>query len=290
MRIGLKLELDFAERESYHRLLGGRAVPDRLAGLGVEAAELPVGPASDLEYAAQQAELCRRAGLRLSFHPYTEMDEANPTHFDGPRSTAAIVHERFLLLAAALSNKQGATVVNIHPAAAVTSDPETRDLLVERSAAFFSWAKRWCDENAPLVHPVAELQVAPDPGEKLVRIGDNPAELARIAKLSGVGVCWDVGHAEWNHRRFGMSRDPGPLWNQIAHVHCHDVNSGDHRPLRNGDAHWRRFLQRLMGTGYQGTVVIEVTAATFVEAGGLDALIESLAAVRSATVVGQEEL
>lgn len=95
-----------------------------------------------------------------------------------------------------------------------------------------------------------------------------------------MAACWDVGHAVWNHRRFGTPLDPPKqLWKRIGHVHCHDVDQGDHKVLRRGDAHWQRFLHMLSDTGFAGTVVVEVAPQTFLEAGGLSAVEESIAAV-----------
>ena len=282
MRVGFKLDVDFDGNEAYRRLFGGGSVPARLKELGVEAVEFPLGPTSDLGEVAATAHQCRSIGLRVSFHPYTERQDANPAHFDGPGSHPAIIHERFFGLAAQISRDQGETIVNVHPAAAA-ADRASRIELLDRSVHFFSWANRWCAEHSSDVRPVAELQVAPDEGEGLIRIGDTPDELAQVVERSGVAACWDVGHSEWNNRRFGTNRHPTEqLWKRIAHVHCHDVDEGDHRVLRRGDTHWRRFLQDLAATDYSGTVVIEVAPETFLEAGGPGAFEESIAAVTEA--------
>ncbi len=282
MRIGLKLDLDFDKDQIYQRLYGGHSVPLRLREAGVEAVEFPLGPSTDLRDAADKARVCREVGLQVSLHPYTEKHEANPAHFEGPRSVPAVIHQRFLALAAELSRDQGETVVNIHPAAG-SADLAPRADLQERSVQFFAWANGWCCDNAPEVRPVAELQVAPDLEEELIRIGDRPSELSLIVNRSGVGACWDVGHAEWNHRRFGTSKHPGgELWRRIAHVHCHDVDQADHQVLRRGEAHWQRFLQELSETDFVGTVIIEVAPLTFLEAGGWNALTESIAVLKEA--------
>lgn len=278
----MKLDLDFDRSDAYRRLLGEGSVPARLNDMGIQAVELPLGPESDLAEVTRKAHECRDAGLYVSLHPYTELRDANPAYFDGPGSEPATTHERFLELAAGLSRDQGETVVNIHPAA-VLDDGLPRAELVERSVQFFSWANDWCAQHAAEVRPVAELQVAPDEGEGLIRIGDNPDELALIVEGSGVAACWDVGHAVWNNRRFGTSPHPSDeLWQRIGHVHCHDVDEGDHRVLRRGDAHWQRFLQSLSDTDFAGTVVIEVAAQTFIDAGGQSALEESIAGVTEA--------
>jgi sugar phosphate isomerase/epimerase len=278
MRIGLKLDIDFDTNESYRRLFGGRDVPSRLSELGVQAVEIPLGPFSDLGDVGDKARLCHRVGLQVSFHPYTEGHETNPAYFSGPESQPAMVHQRFLALAAGLARQQGETIVNIHPAA--DANRLRRGELMERSVQFFSWTRDWCAERAPHVRPVAELQVSPEAAERLVRVGDSPFELAQIVERSGVAACWDVGHAVWNHRRFDTPQDPpNRLWERIAHVHCHDVGRVDHRVLRRGDAHWQRFLQKLLGFGFTGTVVVEVAAQTFLDAGGLTALEESITAL-----------
>jgi sugar phosphate isomerase/epimerase len=122
-----------------------------------------------------------------------------------------------------------------------------------------------------------------------------------------VGACWDIGHAVWNHRRFGSDEQPAdPLLARIAHVHCHDVgrpadgqaaapgSAGepdggdtevDHRPPRRGAAPWRTFVQRLAAAGYARTVIIEVGPPTFLTCGGLPAVKESIAAVQEAAAV-----
>lgn len=282
MKIGLKLDADFDRDAGYRELYGTADVPGRLRDLGVEAVEIPLGTESDHDDIVGQARRCLTAGLRVSFHPYSEGLPANPAYFDGPSSEPAALHARLLAMAAAVAGEQGDTVVNIHPAA-VADDGVSRRALVDRSVRFFAWARSWCDEHAPQVRPVAELQIAPNFGEQIIRIGDTPSELAEVVTGSGVGACWDVGHAVINHRRFGTAEDPpDALLGRISHVHCHDVDETDHRPPRHGDAPWRRFLEQLAATGYAGTVVIEVTPPAFLAAGGLGAVEEALAAVRVA--------
>ncbi|HSK97669.1 MAG TPA: TIM barrel protein [Euzebyales bacterium] len=284
MRIGMKLDADFDRSAPYQRLYDTTDVPTRLRDLGVEAVEIPLRPESDLEHVSGQARWCQRAGLRVSFHPYSEQHAANPAHFTGQSSAAAATHARFLAIAGTVAADQGDTVVNIHPAA-VRQEGWSRRTLVERSVAFFEWARSWCDAHAGDVRPVAELQVAPFEDEPVIRIGDDPAELAEVIAHSGVGACWDVGHAVWNHRRFATEEEPdAALLARIAHVHCHDVADTDHHPPRHGDAPWQRFIRRLAATGYERTVIIEVAPGTFIDAGGMPAVEEAIAAVRTAAL------
>jgi sugar phosphate isomerase/epimerase len=285
VRIGLKLDADFDRSEPYQRLYRTADVPARVRDLGIEAVEIPLGPETDLDHIVSQARRCHQAGLRVSFHPYSEGQEANPAVFAGPSSVPAAVHARFLALAATVATDQGDTVVNIHPAA-IRDGGRSRNALVDTSVAFFDWARMWCDEHAPDVRPVAELQVAPFGDEPIIRIADDPAELADVVTRSGVGACWDVGHAVWNHRRYATAEQPtDALLARVAHVHCHDVDEIDHRPPRRGDAPWRRLVRRLAATGYEGTVIIEVTPHTFLGAGGMPAVEEAIAVVREAALL-----
>jgi sugar phosphate isomerase/epimerase len=278
VRLGLKLGPDDAENLG---LLIGRSDP--LAGLrelGVEAVEIPLGLHSPLDRIAAWARRCRQAGLMVSFHPYTEGTPANPAHFEGPEGLPGRVHLRFLSLAAAVAAEQGETVVNLHPAAA--GPPFGRETLFARSVDFFSWLQEWCAVRAPEVRPVAELQVSPAPGEVLHRVGDQPEELELLATRAAIDVCWDVGHAVLNHRRWGYSLDPGPgLWSRISHIHCHEVSDSDHRPPRRPESGWGRFLRAAKERGYPGTVVVEVTVTDFLAEGGARVLIESFSAVGS---------
>jgi hypothetical protein len=107
MRVGLKLDVDFDRSEVYRRLFGGRDVLSCLGELGVEAVEIPLGPSSDLGEVGDKARRCREVGLHVSFHPYSEGRGANPAHFDGPGSPPAVVHQRFLALAAGRAREQG---------------------------------------------------------------------------------------------------------------------------------------------------------------------------------------
>lgn len=282
MKVGLKLDADFDRDPAYRQLYGTADVPGRLVELGAEAVEIPLGTESVSDEILRQAHRCRSAGLLVSFHPYSEGLAGNPAQHAGPTSEPAKLHARLLGIAAAVAVEQGDTVVNIHPAA-MHEGHVSRRVLVDRSVRFFSWARQWCAQHAERVRPVAELQIAPDLGERLVRIGDRPSELAEVVVRSGVGACWDVGHAVLNHRRFGTDADPTEtLADRIAHVHCHDVDGSDHRPPRRGDAPWRRFLERLAAAGYAGTVIIEVAPSAFLAADGIAAVEESIAAVRQA--------
>ncbi len=281
MHLGIKLDVGFEGSELYRELYGARDTLSYLRGLGVEAVETPIGPETDELAGRRHLRLCRDHGLRVSLHPYTEGTPYNPWRFAaGDDNACRALHLRFFELGASSVQDDGEPViVNIHAVAAPVGS--ARPGLVERSVEFFAWACEWCLSHAPTVYPVAELQIRPDLQEPIQRIGDTYEELLQVVVGSGVGACWDMGHALMNARRFGLALDPpGDLLGRIAHVHCHDVDEEDHRPLIYDTVPWRRFLGALAVTGYEGTVVLEVTPAGFLAAGGLPTLERSVQALQ----------
>jgi sugar phosphate isomerase/epimerase len=295
MLIGLKLDIGFAQDEACRKLYGQRDILAFLRELGFDAVETPVGPQTRPEELRDHIARCLGAGLKVSLHPYSEGTIFNPAHFapgknQGPQ-TGSIglgdlnpcrqLHERFLALAAEAARRaQYPTIVNIHGAAGTDSDP--RRHLLDQSIAFFTWAAGWCRDHAPEVGVTIELQIGPDADEPRQRIGDRYEELLEVASDSGVGVCWDFGHAWWNTRRYGWPLyPPKALLPHICHVHCHDVSGGeDHQPLVYGTVPWRDLLRLLHDHGFDDRVILEVPPDQFLKAGGLRSLTDSAAALK----------
>ncbi len=282
MRVGLKLETGFAADPNYRGLYTDRDILPYLQERGVAAVETPIGLDTEAQLLNEHLHRCSEAGMIVSLHPYTERTDCNPMNFAGTTTNPCLqLHRRFFEAAAVVADlQQFETVVNIHPAAGPAQ--RSRREMIERSVRFFDWAREWCSDNAPAVRVVAELQVAPNPDEPIQRIGDNYDELLEIVERSGVSTCWDFGHAVMNHRRFDTPLNPPESFvDKVAHVHCHDVDSGeDHKPLLFGAVPWRDFLQRLQAKGFSNTVILEVPPDRFLGAGGLPSLIQSLDALQ----------
>ncbi len=282
MFIGIKLETGFSEQSVYRRLYGDCEILHHLKGLGFSAVETPVGPETDPETLREHVIRCREAGLRVSLHPYCEGTICDPTFFiiedDNPCRN---YFQRLLLSAAEISEiQQSPTIVNIHPAAGLSTI--ARSDLLDRSASLLSWASEWCSRNAPDVHVVAELQFSPDAGEAIQRIGDTYDELLKIVTRCKVQACWDFGHAYFNAQRFGVPlHPPEALLQRIGHVHCHDVYQGDHCPLIYNEVPWREFIRSLIEKDFNETIIIEVPPSAFLAAGGLENVNRSLEALVS---------
>ena len=282
MLIGLKLDIGFAQAEVCRRLYRDRDILGFLRELGFDAVETPVGPETQTDELRDHIARCVGAGLKVSLHPYSEGTIFNPQYFSSDKDNLCrALHERFLSLAAEAARlQQYPTVVNIHGAAG--TDKDARRYLVGQSIAFFTWAGQWCRRNAPEVGVTVELQISPNADEPRQRVGDTYEELLEIAERSGVGACWDFGHAYWNTRRYDWPLyPPEALLPHIHHVHCHDVFGGeDHQPLVYGAVPWRHFLQLLCAHGFDGRVILEVPPTEFPKAGGLQSLIDSAQALQ----------
>jgi len=282
MLVGLKLDIGFSRDEDCRRLYGRRRILPFLRELGIELAETPVGPETQPHILREHIAQCADAGMQVTLHPYSEGSIFNPAYFaDSPDNPCRLLHERFFALAAEAAQRQHApTLVNIHGAAGTRGD--ARPHLVEQSIAFFTWARQWCRRNAPNVSVVVELQISPNADESRQRIGDRYEELLEVAVQSDIAACWDFGHAYWNAHRYRWPiQPPQRLLDRIGHVHCHDVNVGDHEPLIYDTVPWRNFIKRLIDNGYDDRIILEVPAPAFLNAGGLETLTASVEALRT---------
>jgi len=281
MLIGLKLDVGFEGDETCCRLYGEREILPFLRELGIEAVETPVGPETQPEVLEEHIRRCVDAGMKVSLHPYSEDSIFNPAHFSRePDNPCRELHERFFSFAAEAARLQRhSSVVNLHAAAGTSAD--SRQDLIDRSVAFFTWAGDWCRRNAPEVCVTVELQISPSAGVPQQRIGDTYPELLEVATRSQVGACWDFGHAYWNTYQYGWPLyPPDALIPHIRHVHCHDAHNEDHQPLVYGAVPWEDFLRFLMNHGYDGRIILEVPPSEFLKAGGISSLADSARALR----------
>jgi sugar phosphate isomerase/epimerase len=280
MQIGLKLDIGFADDETCRQLYGQRDILAFLRARDVEAIETAVGPETDMRALREHVARCVAAGFVMSFHPYSEGGIFNPASFSAAGTNPCReLHARFLETAAEAAGLQNSeAIVNVHAAAASLAAP--RRELLEQSVAFLTWAREFCERQAPRVKVTTELQFRPHPYEPTQRICDNYDELLEVATRAEVRTCWDFGHAYWNAKRYDAPLwPPEELFERIAHVHCHDAHGTDHQPLIYGAITWKSFLRRLFDSGYDGRIILEVPPWSFVRAGGLQTLTDSLGAL-----------
>lgn len=282
MDIGLKLDVGFADDEACRRLYGDRDILPYLRALGVTAVETALRPGTDAQALSAYVGACVGAGMKISFHPYSEGTVFNAASFasegDNP---CRKLHQHFFALAAEAAQRQGvATLVNIH-AAAGPAGASRRELL-ERSVLFFTWARDWCARHARDVTVLTELQFRPHVGEPIQRIADDYDEVLEIVTRCNIPACWDFGHAFKNAQRYDMSLyPPETLLKHVAHVHCHDARGRDHQPLIHDNVPWRDFIELLVRNGFDGRVILEVPAWDFLQTGGIQTLTASVQALQS---------
>jgi sugar phosphate isomerase/epimerase len=276
MTIGVKLDIGFHRSESCRKLFGNRNVLDRISALGARAVETAVDVGTDFSALAAHIRMCTKAGIRVSLHPYTEGTPCNPAHFSKLDPYCRQFHTRVFMAAEEAAVRQGRkAVVNVHGAAGVNGSD--RRTLVDESIRFFTWSREWCAENAPQVTVVAELQFRPHANEPIQRIGDNYEELIELVERTRVDACLDLGHAYMNASRFGVPLEPpAELLKRVVHVHCHDADEIDHRPLVHDRVPCERVLRSAIEHGFDGTVVLEVPPEIYVESGGFDTFVQSI--------------
>jgi sugar phosphate isomerase/epimerase len=276
MDIGIKLDIGFSENASYCRLFGTRDPLSFLWDLGVRAVETAIDTGTDFEALGQYVHACAAAGFRVSLHPYTERAPGNPGRFSRDGGRCRQFHTKVFSAAEEAAEHQGRpAIVNVHGGAGSREDD--RDVLLIESIRFFTWARKWCSENAPHVNVITELQFRPYPDETIQRIGDGYAELLDLVTRAEIDACWDLGHAYMNAQRFDLPIEPpAELLPRIVHIHCHDVTDIDHHPLVYGRVPWGRLLGSVLEHGFDKTVILEVPPENYLHAGGLDALTQSI--------------
>jgi len=280
MNIGLKLDIGFTNDEAFRRLYGDRDVLSYLSSLGVTALETALGPETDMQAVRAYVDSGVAAGMKISFHPYSEGTVFNAACFSpGEDNPCRTLHERFFSTAAEAAQVQGApTIVNVHAAAGPAG--ASRGELFDRSIAFFLWARDWCARRAPDVTVTTELQFRPHVEQPIQRIADNWEELLEIVERCEIPACWDFGHSYKNAERFeAPPYPPKALLRHIAHVHCHDACGRDHQPLVHDNVPWRDFIRLVVENGFDGRIILEVPAWDFLQTGGIQSLIDSLAAL-----------
>ena len=144
----------------------------------------------------------------------------------------------------------GADRVNVHPDTVTRTYPRAEVIA----------------GNADAMRELAEVAAARELRLMLENLGQfgSVEDLARVLDADDrVGFHLDVGHAH-----LGGERLPALLeafGDRLAHVHVHDNFGSDdlHLPLGAGRISWPDVVDAVRGTGYDGTVTIEVFARPY---------------------------
>jgi len=256
----------------------------RALGFGFVEFELTLGLGANEETVAllrREAVACRESGLRVALHPYCDKHDNDTAAWFGPDFGSQPGVAPVLEAACTAAAASGAPVpLVIHPAQYAYgfeggAPAGLREDLVRRSALFFAALSEKAKGTDPAVRPMAEYQLPPDRGEPLMRIGDTCAELLAVAADSGEGVCWDTGHYTLSIARHDDPEPPPEAFlRRVRHVHLHDVVDGrDHRPITRDSIRIRALVERLLATGFAGTITLEYSLDGILSGGGIRAVL-----------------
>ncbi|MBN1671737.1 MAG: sugar phosphate isomerase/epimerase [Kiritimatiellae bacterium] len=275
MQIGLKLEANYRTAELYASLFAGLEDPLRaIRELGLRFIELPLAAGWQEETFRAFIRAHTQRGLQTYLHPYTRA-ETNPACFEDRAGNACRANlERVLQVCDwAAAQQQATCFLTLHGAENYTTSQmpiahEPRAFYLQRSHDCFAWLARTVREHGYNVVAVSEHQLPAERPDRF-RIGETFAEVLATVRGTGLGVCWDMGHAHFGIARCGQTEDPPPEFvAQVRHVHLHDIRDReDHRPLLYDTVPVDRHLRTLRQAGYDGPVNLELNPKWIAEAG-----------------------
>lgn len=218
-----------------------RRVLTRLAAMGYAAVEWhAVTAAASERTLCLGEELCREAGLRVTFHG-TLTASVSPQAFWAPYRYLPPRKDDNLYMV---------TVHGLDTAAATAAALTALDTYAAHQALPFRLAL----END---HRDSAETAATDSADGVARClrGVSPR----------VGICWDIGHYEYNRRAGWEPERPSPAFLQrVVHTHLHGVTAqGMHQPLDTTCLEQAGLLTLLRETGYSGVWNIELSPSRF---------------------------
>jgi sugar phosphate isomerase/epimerase len=113
---------------------------------------------------------------------------------------------------------------------------------------------------------------------------DGVSAIVREVNHPALGICWDFGHAFYNHH-IGLipAEPPASFLEKVMHTHIHDVSPEykTHWPLREGRVPVARHCESLHSVGYAGVYNLELDPPRYPNYENLkDALLDSVLALK----------
>jgi sugar phosphate isomerase/epimerase len=181
-------------------------------------------------------------------HPRFKLDRWTSDAAGLRRDLQPVVHA-----AATFSDRQGQPCVLVFHGAGGSHAQDA-------TAGFLEWAA------GELGSGLLSLELrAPRPGTLpgFDRERGTLVDFVEKAANGALGICWDVAH-DWEGANLGSDRVPVPeeqFTRFVNHVHLHNIGGVDHQshfPLQQGDVPWQEMLAPLVGSGYSGTITMEI--------------------------------
>lgn len=201
---------------------------------------------------SERAEEYAKAGIRIRFIH---------TPFDYPALTDAEGWERFRLAemrAIGKIKELGADCAAIHPRTYMKTDYDAD----EEHKAALEFLSPYV-EHALQTGAVLALENGRAPGceahHKLRRYGCDLDEFLALADETGLGVCWDTGHA--NTAMLNQYKALKKVGSRLLEVHINDNfgNDDQHTAPFCGNVDWNAVTTALRETGYTNSINLEVT-------------------------------
>lgn len=164
-----------------------------------------------------------------------------------------------------LSDLSGARTLIWHSALALPEET-SRSRLFSDSVAFFRLLRRLTAEAVDDALICVENLTR---GTSKTRIGDTPEELVELRRAIGhddIRFCFDIGHYIMGLRTLPDRAIPDEFLDNVAIVHLHGVEGKDrprekwwdHHCLKENSIPWEGYLKKVLGSGWEGPLVLEV--------------------------------
>lgn len=149
----------------------------------------------------------------------------------------------------------GIKLAAIHPVAYHSSSRSFEDWII-KNVEFLGSAREYasskgvmlCVENMPSASESANDHL----------FGSLPSEIAALARILDIKVCFDFGHA--NVTGIDIPKGIDEVRDVLGLVHIHDncKRADSHLIPFNGDIDWRACMQALKNSGYSGPLDLEI--------------------------------
>jgi len=239
-----------------------------LKSRGITSVELRmVHPGMDLALARLAIDNVTKAGLGFTIHGLLPPSEDQTNTEEGFPSWA---------LLDVIRETQGEVTIPLH--AKFSLEGELEPVIAETISAL----RRLLDErdkrNAPFrfALEINKSKAKVDPSFTW----EGVSSIAEEVDHSALGICWDFGHAYYNHR-IGLitAEPPESFLRKVIHTHIHDLSPEDktHWPLCEGVVPLARNCELLQSVGYDGVYNLELDPPRYPDYTNLsDALYDSV--------------
>lgn len=276
-RIGISLPADYPEggdsagARIFTELLGPfeQALPV-LLDAGVESVELrTIRPGMDMRGVGGFVRLMASRGIPITLHG-TLPDEGSRADDESAFPLWSVADD---ILAS-----QGQCVVTLHSRFARDQSRTDADLM-DQTVADLGVLAEETERRGGVFRYALEINKVKSRVDPSF-VWDNVADMVSRIDSPLVGICWDYGHACYNHLMGKIPEEPPrEFLDRVIHTHIHDLGPANmtHWPLTEGVVPVGKFCRRLFHNGYSGVFNLELEPQRYAnEAGIKERILESI--------------